>query len=273
MISDIDWDAQILVKLKKFDVHSNQIKLISKCTQFGNSCYAPTAYDYAFDYFDLSNNLLTEITQFDLPSVRRLGHLNLANNQISRIDQGAFVYNGALVSIFLDHNKLTEVPTLKCICNIFDCVDKCSRDSVLGCEFQLRILSLSFNHIQKVTKDDFASLIRLEALILAYNEISSIEQNSFINNWNLRILRLDQNDLKVIEENTFKGLWSLKVLNLASNKIVKIAKCAFRDLIEIEVICLNNNPISTKEKKIVDSLCNTKSNPLCVIKTTEPCSC
>ena len=276
LISDIDWDNLLLVKLKKFDVHSNQIKQISKCTQYGNLCAvpdAPTVYDYDWGYVDISNNMLTEITKFDLYLIPRMSYLNLAHNQISKIDQNALIYNGALVSLNLDYNKLTEVPTLKCKCNVYDCVNNCSRDSVLGCDFQLRLLTLSFNQIQKITKDDFASLIRLEVLILAYNEISSIEQNSFINNWNLRVLRLEHNDLKVIEENTFKGLWSLKSLNLSWNKIVKIAKCAFKDLISIEVICLNKNPISIKENKMVDSLCNTKSNPLCVIKTTEPCNC
>lgn len=279
LIEDCGWDEQILLKLRKFDVHSNRIKRISKCTQFGvesegvvcNVPSAPRVNDYDFVYFDISNNLLTEITQFDLYCVGRLVYFNAAHNRINKLDLNAFSYNGALESLDLEHNYLKEIPPFKCICNIYDCVDNCSRDSILGCDFQLRYLNLASNELQRVTRHDFEYLNRLEILFLAYNEVISIEQNSFVNNWNMRKLRLEHNDLKVIEENTFTGLWSLKSLDLSWNRIVKIAKCAFKDLHQIEVICLNHNPISSK--KNIKSLCNSENNRLCAIKTTEPCNC
>lgn len=282
-LEDVDWDRQNLPKLRVFDVHSNKLTYLSKClTQTSLVCFEdeiPSGFVSDLQYLDVSQNNIQNLTQFDINYSTKIAYLNAAYNKIDYIHPKTFQFNGALVEVILDYNKITEIQpgTFTCRCYVDNCVNNCSDVQYIGCQMQLRKLSLSYNEIKQIKRLDFSDLTRLEVLTLSYNKIDRIESNSFSNNMNLRSLRLDYNKLTKIKENTLDGLYSLKWLNLEYNQIVRIEECAFNDLVSVVIICLFDNPINNESKLSEEDnekeLCNKEHNPVCQIKVKEPCKC
>ena len=101
--------------------------------------------------------------------------------------------------------------------------------------------------------------------------IVSIHLSSFIGLEKLEVLYLQDNRIKRIEKDVFKDLVNLRQLWLESNNIVSFDRDALLGLHNLELVCLNDNPIQELFQSNLIPICNSTSNPKCVVKTTEKC--
>lgn len=151
-------------------------------------------------YLSLKANRLSVIyNQFY--SLTILGHLNLQNNNISSIHKAATNMLPLLSEIHLDDNYLREVPhTFK---------EDISR--------QLTSITLSNNHIERISEKDFSRLINLKILDLRYNYIREIHHAAFRDLSSLTDLRLSHNRLSSLARGTLAPLSQLSNVSLHGN--------------------------------------------------------
>ncbi|XP_010875077.2 toll-like receptor 13 [Esox lucius] len=200
---------------------------------------------------DLSNNLLTELSNSSFKSMTQLDTLNLGKNRLSSVPNvirnlqslhqldlsvnninklhcSDFVNLTGLSILHIYHNKIP---------NIEGCVFQHLRDlKVLnigtnkfltlagafknGFQQQLEILDLRGGLLETLSNGDFKGLTSLQSLVMYNNKISVIENGAFEGLGNLINLHLASNKItRVLTGDTFKGLTKLKELNLSSNRI------------------------------------------------------
>jgi Leucine-rich repeat (LRR) protein len=170
-------------------------------------CLDPLALN---DYFRiheliLSSNLLTEIPLDCLNNAISIQDelnliilLDLSYNLIGSLN--LTLLTNKLQYLNLSHNKLMSIDD-----NTFVNVPS------------LIELDLSFNQIQTITVDTFASLNNLTRLVLSSNKLVNLVGNSFATLINLVTLSLDFNQINQIQTDAFTGLDQLKMLNLSNN--------------------------------------------------------
>ena len=134
-------------------------------------------------------------------------------------------------------------------------------------------LDLSKNHIQKVLRFNFASLVNLEFLDLAGNGLESLEQGSFFQNGRLKVLNLNHNQLDSFPASSFGQnnlvtdvflsgnrihymhsddlitFQKLSVLDLSRNKLHVLPDLFFDLLPNLEILQLGYNNLFTVDMK------------------------
>ena len=276
-IKNVNWDFIFNPKLEVLDFKSNEISVISRCngtiTEACPNPDGPIPIDFKIRVLDLANNKIKYISEFDFYVCRRLEILILSHNKIEAIHSKAFTYNGAIVGLKLDNNKLKDLEpnTFSCICQVDQCYIECLSTS-LPCQMQMNYLNLANNEFKKVKKHYFQHLRHLVKLTMSYNQIEEIENDSFVNNKELIDLKLDYNRIQTITKETFKGLFNMKFLDLSFNSISYIHEGALYFSSDLKKVCLYSNPI-TKDYDVVKYLCTQKNNPHCNVQVDKPCTC
>ncbi|KAI5952710.1 NUD1 [Candida jiufengensis] len=186
---------KFLPNLKKLDASHNHISYLSGIPR-------------KIIGLNLSFNKIENRTTFkDFASLR---YLNLANNQISRIN---LCSNIQLTSLNLSNNQLTNFEGLKQLKylnelnlsgNLLEVLDLSS------CEFfELQKLNVSNNNIKKVT--GIGHLKKLRVLNCDYNNLLKFDAVGHLTN-----LSINQNQLKVLD---VRGLKSLRCLKFDGNQV------------------------------------------------------
>uniref|UniRef100_A0A915K7J1 Ig-like domain-containing protein n=1 Tax=Romanomermis culicivorax TaxID=13658 RepID=A0A915K7J1_ROMCU len=172
----------------------------------------------------------------------------LKNNHVQRLSIDQSLRD--LIILDLSHNFLQQSPIM----------DESRREL-----FNLKLLDLSFNRLEKLDDFQFEGLFNLEELNLADNSLFSINDRSFLglnkletlklsgnrlpffeNVWwknlpNLHNLYADRNRFTFLQADAFKLLPNLMTLDLSKNKLYRINDRAFTDLIKLETLNLNSN--------------------------------
>lgn len=196
----------------------------------------------------LEGNVISEISDNALHTLKRLTQLYLSHNFLSEITASHFRYNVALTSLSLDNNHIETVDT-----QAFHGVPK------------LKQLKLQNNIIRLIPRDVFSSLISLNELHLEDNKIVEIEPQAFAGlanlqhldltgNWlpkledimmrypsALRTAYLDSNYLESFHKETFSGQTTAEILSLSNNKLERIPANAFVELINLFRLNLAHN--------------------------------
>ncbi|GAB6022859.1 defense response [Chamberlinius hualienensis] len=190
---------------------------------------------------------------------RKLQVLNLANNQLGEIPNGALRYSYKLITLVLSDNNISTLDK-----NLFD-------KQTLLVELELQNNSLSFNEniFQKLRKLEylnlsnngfvnitnvmFSSLPKLTKLILIENNITFIEKDSFDNLTYLNYLALGKNQLNIQNE-VFKNVFKLEYLDLAYNEQEDIPVNLFSSLYNLKTLLLHHNKIRNLPDGLFDSL-------------------
>ena len=84
---------------------------------------------------------------------------------------------------------------------------------------QLRVLDLSKNQLNELTKQDFTGLRRLETLILRQNKLTYLSYAIFSRCRTITTLDLSDNNLSIIDSHAFRSLYRLKILLLSNNPL------------------------------------------------------
>ncbi|KFB37603.1 hypothetical protein ZHAS_00004845 [Anopheles sinensis] len=95
----------------------------------------------------------------------------------------------------------------------------------------LRVLLLSYNNINQLTNETFASLARLEVLDLSANHISNWRWRIFTANPNLAVLDLSANNLNVLTNEMLSDFEHVRFLAIGQNNFM--CHCLLRELIDM----------------------------------------
>ncbi|XP_019643134.1 PREDICTED: leucine-rich repeat-containing protein 4C-like [Branchiostoma belcheri] len=99
-----------------------------------------------------------------------------------------------------------------------------------------QVLSLPYNNISKLTKNQFVTLRQLQTLQLGFNTISTIEAEAFRNLENLQTLELLNNRLSSVPTSSFKAIPALRELWLRGNPITCLDAMAFYPLSSLRLL-------------------------------------
>lgn len=175
---------------------------------------------------DLQNNKITEIKEGAFKNLRDLHTLILVNNKISKISPEAFKPLVKLERLYLSKNQLKELP------------EKMPRT--------LQELRLHENQITKLQKSMFSGLNRLFVIELGGNPLknSGIENGAFQGMKSLSYIRISDTNITAIPQ----GLPdSLTELHLDGNKITKVDARSLKGLINLFKLGLSFNSITVVE--------------------------
>lgn len=196
-----------------------------------------------------ANISYNDIEVFSLNEIRglvMLRHLMLNNNRIKRLtghQENNIDQNSYLFELNLDHNELKSL------------------DGALMGLNSLRILSLSYNQLERILPEDFIGLAKLELLDLSHNQLLTLKEMERTFLPNLKILKAGYNNITRLEKD-FHGLPVLCQANLTSNQISSISS----ELVS-QTRCMNHNVPGKLELYLDDNpiLCDNRLNELCPI--------
>lgn len=210
---------------------------------------------------DLSYNELTSrwVKRDTFAGLVRLVVLNLANNQLTKIDNMLFKDLYTLQILNLEHNTINSI----------------AEGAFLELK-NLHALILSFNAITRIESYHFSGMYALNQLLLDSNEIEYIHPKTFENVTNLqdlglngnvlgmvpvgigqlrflKTLDLGKNHIKSVTNASFEGLEMLFGLRLVDNHLVNISRDAFSTLPSLQVLNLASNKIKYVEQSAFSS--------------------
>lgn len=205
---------------------------------------------------DLSRNELSTrwVNRDTFSGLVRLVILNLAHNQLTRIDSNIFHDLYTLQVLSLEHNNIDFIA-----------------EGAFTELKNLHALTLSHNMIKQIESQFFTGMFALHELLLDANEIEYIHPLAFENVTNLQDLGLNGNSLggipdglgklrflksldlgnnhiESVHNSSFEGLDLLYGLRLVDNHIVNVSRDAFSTLPSLQVLNLASNRIKYVEQ-------------------------
>ncbi|CAI9744517.1 adhesion G-protein coupled receptor G6-like isoform X2 [Octopus vulgaris] len=194
------------------------------------------------EYLNLENNHISTINEGAFTGLSNLKKISLTNNKISRVEKGMFQGLRRLQTLILWNNNISTI-----------------EEGVFTGLTNLKKLDLDGNKISTMKQGIFNGLSNLAALYLAHNNISTIKEGTFTGLSNLKSLYLHNNKISRIEKGMFQDLHSLQTLNLGANNISTIKHGIFMGFKNLKTLYLGANNISTIKHGIFMGLKNLKS--------------
>ncbi|KAM9850104.1 transforming growth factor beta activator LRRC32-like [Aulostomus maculatus] len=173
---------------------------------------------------DLSNNFIRQLHTLGLPYLEQL---DLSNNQLDLISEGAFQKLAQLEELNLSGNGLKN--------------NLGSNSKALQSLTRLEILDLSMNGLSEEAATLYlGNKFSLDELKMSGNALTRLTPNLFRESRGLRSVSIDDNLISVIDEGTFEPLSQLEMLNLAKNNLAHI--CDFK-LHQVKYLNLSRNSV------------------------------
>lgn len=199
---------------------------------------------------NLAHNKLTRIDSKIFHDLYSLQILNLENNEVDVVAEGAFSELKNLHALTLSHNSLIRIESyhfsgmyslnqLLLDSNRIEYIHPDVFDNITN----LQDLGLNGNFLGGVP-DGIGKLSFLKTLDLGKNRIESVNNASFEGLGHLYGLRLVDNHIVNISRDAFSTLPSLQVLNLASNRIRFVEQSAFASNPTLKAIRLDANQLT-----------------------------
>ena len=194
----------------------------------------------------LGNNKFN-IIPISIYYLQNLIFFDISNNMITQIDEKLFANLSHLINLNLSGNKLNFFPsTIRYITNLQELdISKNELNNIPNELMYLKYLkkfNLSWNKIQLICPNIFGNLSALEELYCNNNLITNIQN---INNYtvfdsipNLKLLDISYNQLQ--QYIIFRQLPNLEKINLSNNKLQDIIGLSICDKL-YEIDCSNND--------------------------------
>lgn len=208
----------------------NNLAHISELRLDGNSLESIDIVSTKLQFLSLSNCKRLNTGIFNTPYLQ---YLDLSNNDITSVSNIKFNMFQSLHTLVLDHNKLTQIPTLPQ--TLFE-------------------LSLSYNAITQISENSFINLMLLKKLSLKGNLIKHIDENNFLYLKNLELLDLSHNKMKTLPQNWMLPLIKLQYLNMNSNEFASVSDLAINQkstLMHLFVVSNEFDKISIMELDVL----------------------
>lgn len=253
-----------MTNLKVFNLTRNRIRSTNSLGLVNKTC----TNALEIDTLDLSFNEIELIPEnWGISKLRRLAHLYLQFNNISKLSGESFAGLHSLSVLNLSYNFLDTLPD-----NLLAGSRELHEIHLQGNQLyelprglfhrleQLLVLDLSRNQLSShhVDETTFAGLIRLVILNLAHNAVTRISAGTFKELYFLQILDLRNNSIGFIEEGTFLPVYNLHTLNLAENRLHTLNDRIFAGLFVLEKLTLNNNLINIIEPNVFKNCSDLK---------------
>lgn len=215
-------------------------KVLVDCTR-RNLTTIPDGIPLNVTNLDLSDNMITELSDSPFSGFRRLSELKLDENKLESLPLNAFKGVKKLKILSLKENNFRTCPEFG-----------------LSLEF-LDELYLTGNKMHSVGVSAFQRVPNIHHLWLDFNELTEVPTDALKDLKNLEYLNLDQNKIVVIRNSSFQSLSRLITLLLFHNNISRIEDDAFKGLASLELLNLRNNnleevPVALKELKNLEQL-------------------
>lgn len=219
-------------------------------------------------------NLVTDDMFQRLPSLRLI---NLARNNIEKIDVNAFAEQEELEELILHHNKLQSMSFELFSKNVFIAALDLSHNPISKIEFNddLELEKLTMNSCElteftngpstlvyldvrnnKIKSFNVGNMIELQYLYLAHNMIEEITEYTFENNSALLTLILDNNPIGKLTPfiNLKDEMFMLTNLSCRNCGIEKLDPHTFESLHALNSLDLSNNKIVNLEENVFSPL-------------------
>lgn len=190
---------------------------------------------------DLSNNKISLIQNGAMRDMKELIFLYLSGNEITSMDQKVFEYNPRLEFLKLDKNVLL-IPSEKPFLNIPS----------------LKSLDIASCNIRIIPALTFVKLQNLQELELSHNRLLSLDSAVFLPLKHLKFLYLSDNLLTELPSDIFVSLRELEILDLSKNQIYILNSQAFTFLENVEFLNLSHNKLKSLEIGVFASMTNLK---------------
>lgn len=203
-----------------------------------NLSTVPLDLDARLRSLDLSNNFIRQLHTLALPYLEQL---DLSNNQLDLISEGAFENLARLEQLNLSRNELNNNPGR----------NSKAFQSLSG----LKNLDLSMNGLSNdVVELYLRNKSSLDQLRMTGNVLTRLSHNLFKESKHLRTITIDENLISEIDHGTFEPLSQLETLTLAKNNLARI--CDFR-LYQVKYLNLSRNSVEffmTQENDVLYKL-------------------
>lgn len=211
-------------------------------------------------YLDLAQNEISGIEQGDFEGQDNLRTISLDDNQISSIEGGAFDGLPNLWTLLLANNEIAaiEAGTFNGLDNLATLLLTNNQIATIGTGtfhglHSLTTLDIASNELVSLDGSDFDGLFKLQRLQLSDNRISAIESDAF-EGLPLHTVDLRGNHIQVVEAGDFEGLSELDGLFLGSNRIARIESGAFGGLARLNRLDLSQNELTSIRTQVFDDL-------------------
>ena len=178
-----------------------------------------------------------------------------------QIEDGAFQNMPYLQQLWINHNRLTQLPvglpgSVRRLLVESNSIRALTADAFPAEGSQLTALSLAGNHISTLQRGDLLRLPLLRALDLSVNNIRRLHADVFFDNPRLRSLQLSRNPLSHVLSKCFRGLKALRRLSLAfvPSAEVNVAPDAFDNLPALTALDLDSSPAIARSLMQSDTL-------------------
>lgn len=203
-------------------------------------------------FFNLSNNRITELDNGILLDLPELQLLDVSSNQISRLSRAPFQNQSKLVQLSLQHNLIANI----------------DQTSLHGLSASLTSLNLAANKLKFIHRDALRNITMLKQLQLQENELEKVpEALSHLNQ--LTHLNLASNLIGQMPRDFMQPGSKLQELNLAANLIPNIVQDTFNNTVDISVINLARNEIGNIDQGSLVRLSNLTELDLAHNRLTE----
>lgn len=174
-----------------------------------------------------------ELTTYSFQGLKELQQLDLADNNIRVVPDGAFCGMTNLHTLNLTRNRIRSSERIGI--NVPECSSS-----------ELQNIDLSFNDIRVLGEDSgFSKLRRLQNLNLQYNNISEVSGESLVGLVSLKVLDLSNNKIGSLPQGLFAGSPELKEIHLQNNSLYSLAKGLFHRLEQLLVLDLSGNQLTS----------------------------
>ena len=164
-----------------------------------------------------------DVTAVDLASITSLDASGSSGTEIARLNDYDFEGLGALVTLDLSDNNLSDLPA--------------GTAASAGTGFAAQ------NALALQPQAVFAPVAGLESLDLSGNQFSALEASYFSSLVNLKVLNLGDNQFSTLGASYFSGLANLEVLDLSANQLTQAGLPAgvFAGLFSLTRVDLTSN--------------------------------
>ena len=177
---------------------------------------------------------------------------NLRNKGITSLRLGDFDGLPNLVSLFLDRNALTSLPSC-----VFDELSSL-KDIRIGGYTNIRGPRPPENPLTTLPEDIFDGLSELREVDLSLPKLTTLPEDIFDGLTKLRYVRMYNTRLTTLPENLFDGLSELRFIYLWSNPLISLPAGLFDGLSSLHSISLTETKLTTLPSGLFDGLSSLK---------------
>lgn len=156
-------------------------------------------------------------------------HMDLSKNRITNVHFTLSFYSN-LVSLDLSSNKIQTLGS-----GNFESQNK------------LKVLNLSNNKVEFLSKDSLKGLKNLTELDLSFNHLEELSVDSFHDLHSLQVMKLPNNRMVYLEAGIMRPVKELKELYLNDNQLLEVPGPAIADALNLQLLALSRNLLVSVE--------------------------